>query len=113
MPDNLKRKLPTIRKGPSPKWEVPLRWDGIRRDNLSNTSIEISIWNQEIFRKTKLSFVRLNLGLGYFDNKPVDWMDATEQEKLAWKRFIQKPTTNHQLRLTLRPVKNEQKTFST
>lgn len=109
MPDKLKRKLPTIRKGPSPKWEIPLRWDGIRRDNLRNTSIEISIWAQERFRKTMIGFVRLNLAQGHFDNKPAKWSDATKAEKSAWEIFLQRPTQIHHFRLPLRPAIIESK----
>lgn len=104
MPDKLKRKLPTIRKGPSPKWEIPLRWDGVRRDNLRNTSIELSIWAQERFRKVMIGFIRLNLAQGHFDNKPVKWLDATKAEKSAWEIFLQRPTQVHQFRLPLRPA---------
>ena len=109
MPDNLKRKLPMIRKGPAPKWEIPLRWDGVRRDNLPNTSIEISIWSQERFRKFKIAFVRLNLARGHFHNRPVDWSDATKAEKSVWESFIQRPTLQHRFRLPLRPVKYDSK----
>ena len=109
MPDKLKRKLPTIRKGPSPKWEIPLRWDGVRRDNLRNTSIELSIWAQERFRKVMVGFIRLNLAQGHFDNKPVKWLDATKAEKSAWEIFLQRPTQVHQFRLPLRPATIETK----
>jgi hypothetical protein len=104
MPDKLKRKLPIIRKGPSPKWEVPIRWDGVRRDHLKNCSIEISIWSQERFRKIMIGFIRLNLAQGHFDNKPVKWLDATKAEKSAWQVFLDRPTKVHQFRLPLRPA---------
>jgi hypothetical protein len=109
MPDKIKRKLPALRKGPSPKWEVPLRWEGIRVDNLNNTSIEISIWCQERFRTIMIGFVRLNLSQGHFDNKPVDWLDATKAEKSAWETFIRKPTQTQYFRLPLRPAAIEKK----
>ncbi|CAF0804139.1 unnamed protein product [Rotaria sp. Silwood1] len=109
MPDNVKRKIPAIRKGPTPKWEIPLRWDGVRRDNLENTSIEISIWSQERFRKAMIGFVRLNLARGHFDNKPVKWSDATKAEKSAWETFLRQPTAVHYFRLPLRPATVEKK----
>ncbi len=109
MPDNVKRKLPNIRKGPAPKWELPLRWEGVRRDNLKNTSIEISIWCQERFRKIMLGFVRLNLAQGHFNNKSVKWLDATNAEKSAWETFLKKPSQIHQFRLPLRPALIEHK----
>jgi hypothetical protein len=109
MPDKVKRKISTVRKGPTPKWEVPLRWDGVRRDNLKNTSVEISIWCQEHFRKFMFGFVRLNLAQGHFDNKPVAWSDSTKAEKEAWKQFIQDPTRVHHFHLPLRPATAENK----
>ncbi|UJR25687.1 hypothetical protein I4U23_007038 [Adineta vaga] len=109
MPDKVKRKIPNLRKGPTPKWEIPLRWEGIRRDNLKNTSIEISIWIQERFRKFMFGFVRLNLAQGHFDNKPVTWSDSTKAEKVAWQKFIQEPTRVHHFQLPLRPATIEHK----
>ncbi|CAF3690036.1 unnamed protein product [Rotaria sordida] len=109
MPDHVKRKLPAIRKGPTPKWEIPIRWDGVRRNNLENSSVEISIWSQERFRKTMVGFVRLNLARGHFDNKPVKWSDATKAEKSAWETFLRRPTETHHFRLPLRPATVEDK----
>ncbi|CAF1316322.1 unnamed protein product [Rotaria magnacalcarata] len=103
MPDKVKKKIAGTRKGPAPKWDVPLRWDGVRCDNLENTSIEISVWCQESFRKTMFGFVRLNLSTGHFSNKPVEWLDATRFEKAAWERFIARPTMPHTITLPLRP----------
>ncbi|CAF0930103.1 unnamed protein product [Adineta steineri] len=104
MPDKIKRKMPTTRKGPTPNWELPLRWDGVRRDNLKNTSIEISIWCQERFKKFMFGFIRLNLSQGHFDNKPVTWLDATKAEKVAWETFTNYPTRVHGFKLPLRPA---------
>ncbi|CAF3354124.1 unnamed protein product [Rotaria socialis] len=103
MPDKIKKKIPGTRKGPTPKWDVPLRWDGVRLDNLENSSIEISVWCQESFRKHMFGFVRLNLSAGHFANKAVDWLDATKFEKTAWERFIDRPTILHTITLPLRP----------
>ncbi|CAF0760696.1 unnamed protein product [Adineta ricciae] len=109
MPDKVKRKMPNLRKGPTPKWEIPLRWEGIRRDNLKNISIEISIWIQERFRKFMFGFVRLNLAQGHFDGKPVTWSDSTKAEKTVWQKFIQDPTRVHHFQLPLRPAITENK----
>jgi hypothetical protein len=109
MPDKIKHKLPTVRKGPSPKWDIPLRWENIRRDNLKDTSIEISIWSQERFRKTMIGLIRLNLSLEHSDNKSVKWFDATQAEKSVWEMFLQKPTKVHHCRLPLRQATTEHK----
>ena len=81
MPDKMKRKLVITRKGPSPKWDIPLRWENISRNNLKNISMEISLWRQERFRKTMISFVRLNSSQGHFDNKLIKSLNTTEAEK--------------------------------
>jgi hypothetical protein len=109
MPGYIKRKLPNIRKGPAPRWEIPLRWEGIRRDNLKNTSIEVSIWSQERLRKVNIGFVRLNIAQGHFDNKPAKWLDSTTAEKAYWEAFLRKPTQIHHVKLPLRPPPIEKK----
>ncbi|CAF2636795.1 unnamed protein product [Rotaria sp. Silwood2] len=109
MPDKIKRKLVITRKGPSPKWDIPLRWENIPRSNLKNISIEISLWRQERFRKTMISFIRLNSSQGNFDNKLLKSLDTTEEEKSAWELFLQQPTSIHHIRLPLRSATNEHK----
>jgi hypothetical protein len=109
MPDKIKRKLPVTRKGPSPKWDIPLRWENISRENLKNTSIEISIWHQERFRKSMIGFIRLNSIQGRPGTRPVKAVEVTPAEKSAWEKFQQQPTKIHKFRLPLRPAINEQK----
>ncbi|CAF1304997.1 unnamed protein product [Adineta steineri] len=107
MPDKTKRKLPTVRRGPFPKWDVPLRWESIRRSNLRNMSIEISIWCQERFRKNMIGSIKLNSSQGQIDDKPVKWLEATKAEKTAWELFLKDPTKIHHCRLPLRPATND------
>ncbi|CAF0847318.1 unnamed protein product [Rotaria sp. Silwood1] len=109
MPDKIKRKLVITRKGPSPKWDIPLRWENISRSNLKNISIEISLWRQERFRKVMISFIRLNSSQGQFDNKLIKSLNTTEEEKSAWELFLQQPTSIHHIRLPLRPATTEHK----
>ncbi|CAF1178178.1 unnamed protein product [Rotaria sordida] len=109
IPDKMKRKLVITRKGPSPKWDIPLRWENISRNNLKNISMEISLWRQERFRKTMISFVRLNSSQGHFDDKLIKSLNTTEAEKSAWELFLQKPTSIHHIRLPLRSATNEHK----
>jgi hypothetical protein len=109
MPDKIKRKLPTTRKGPSPKWDIPLRWEDVRRKNLKNTSIEISIWCQERFRKTMIGSIRLNSARGHLDSREVKSLVATTKEKAAWDLFQKNPTKPHHVELPLRPAITENK----
>lgn len=102
MPDNNKRKLPTTRKGPSPKWDIPLRWEGIRRKDLPKTSLEISIWSQERFKKTMLGYVRLNLTRTPQDSREMKALAATQGEKEKWEEFQKNPTRVIQIDLPLR-----------
>jgi len=92
----LKKKIPTTRKGPSPKWDIPLRWENINRDDFKTITIEISLWNQERFRKTMIGFVRLNSAKARMDKKTANVLGTTAGEKAAWELFQQKPTkTRH------------------
>lgn len=109
MPEKIKRKLPTISKGPSPKWDIPLRWENIRRENLKNTSLEISIWNQERFRKTMIGFVRLNTIRRRPKDTPMTMLEVTADEWSAWENFQQKTSKIHQFRLPLRTTTNVRK----
>ncbi|CAF4686844.1 unnamed protein product [Rotaria socialis] len=106
MPGVIKRKLAISRKGPSPKWDIPLRWENLSRNNLKNISIEISLWRQERFRKTMMSFVRLTATHVQFDDKFSKSFDSTDAEKFAWDLFLQKPTQTHHIQLPLRPATN-------
>lgn len=109
MPEKIKRKLPIVSKGPSPKWDIPLRWENIRRENLKNISLEISIWNQERFRKTMIGFVRLNAIRRRPKDIPLAMLEVTTDEWSAWENFQYKPTKIHQYRLPLRTTTNERK----
>jgi hypothetical protein len=109
MPDKIKKKLPITRKGPSPKWDIPLRWENIRLDDLPNTSLEISIWNQERFRKTMIGYVRLNSARGRSDKPAVKLLHPTPAEISAWNLFQQNPSKIHKIQLPLRPAIIEHK----
>ena len=109
MPNKIKRKLPIIRKGPSPKWDIPLRWENIRRNDLKKLSLEISIWNQELFRKTMISFVRLNSLPEYSDKIKAKIYDVTTAERSAWGLFQHDPVRIHHVQLPLRPAINDNK----
>lgn len=107
MPGNVKRKLAIARKGQSPKWDIPLRWENISCNNLRNTSIEISLWRTEHFRKVMICFIRLNSTRVQFDDKYSRSFESTQAEKYAWELFLQKPTQTHHIQLPLRPATNE------
>lgn len=106
MPDKIKRKLAIPRRGPTPKWDIPLRWENISRKNLKNVSIEISLWRQDRFRKTMISFVRLGSSQGNSDSKSNRTLATTDAEKAAWQLFLQNPTIVHHARLPLRSATN-------
>jgi hypothetical protein len=103
MPDKIKKKLPIIRQGPSPKWDIPLRWEDIQLSDLKNTSLEISIWNQERFRKTMIGSVKLNSTRTHLESRAVKSLVASSAEKEVWEAFQKDPTRKHKVRLPLRP----------
>jgi hypothetical protein len=109
MPDKIKRKLPTASKGPSPKWDIPLRWESVRLKDLENISMEISIWSQERFRKTMIGYVRLNSARKHLDSREVKFLVATQKEKSYWEAFQEYPTRIHRVKLPLRSATNEYK----
>jgi hypothetical protein len=107
MPDKIKRKLPTVRRGPSPKWDIPLRWENIRRKNLPNTSLEISIWCQERFRKTMVGSVQLSSASSHNADRSAKGSDLGQAEKSAWEAFLKDPTKIHRCQLPLRAAAEE------
>jgi hypothetical protein len=109
MPDKHKRKLPVSRKGPSPKWDIPLRWEDVSLENLKTTSLEISIWHQERFRKFMIGFVRLNSIQGRPGARTPKAVEATPAERTAWEKFERHPNIVHKVRLPLRPPLVEEK----
>ncbi|CAF1403801.1 unnamed protein product [Adineta ricciae] len=102
MPDKLKRKLPTVRKGPNPKWDIPLRWENVRRKNLPSMSLEISIWCQERFRKPMIGSIQLRSTSTPSDSKVAKGSGTLKTEISAWETFLKDPTTVHHCRLPLR-----------
>ena len=102
MPDKVKKKLPIVQRGPSPKWDIPLRWENIHLKDIRNTSMQISIWTLERFRKTMIGFVNLNLTRGHLDSRDVKLLNATEPEKTVWNAFLNEPTKMHRIPLQLR-----------
>jgi len=109
MPDKIKKKLPITRQGPSPKWDIPLRWEDIQLSDLKNASLEISIWNQERFRKTMIGSVRLNSTRGHLESRAVKTLISSAAEKAVWESFQRDPTRVHKVRLPLRPAPIERK----
>ena len=107
MPGKLKRKLPTVRKGPTPKWDIPLRWENIRRKDLPNTSLEISIWCQERFRKPMIGSIQLHSTSAPSDSKVAKGSSTLKTEISVWETFLKDPTTVHHCRLPLRSTTQE------
>ncbi|CAF4530687.1 unnamed protein product, partial [Didymodactylos carnosus] len=40
LPEKIKRKVSILRKGPNPKWEIPLRYEGTAVSHLHEQSLE-------------------------------------------------------------------------
>lgn len=104
LPDKSKRKIQAVRKGPSPKWDIPLRWENIRRENLKTLSLEISIWSQERFRKTSVGYIQLNVIPTKRRPETEKFFNITIDEQTIWKTFCENPWQIHRVRLPLRLV---------
>lgn len=67
---------------------------------LMDCSLEVSIWDYEKNSGSHfLGGVRMNLGSGYYQGNPCDWMDALDKELYIWKKMIKNP--GHSIKDTL------------
>lgn len=106
MPDKSKRKIPAVCKSPSPKWDIPLRWENIRRENLKTLSLEISIWSQERFRKNSIGYVQLNVIPTKRRPETMKFFNVTKPESAVWQAFCENPLQMHRVQLPLRLVRD-------
>ena len=102
LPDKIKRKLSTRRRGLSPSWDGSLCWEQMHRGNLPSVSLEISIWSRERFRQVMIGYVRLSLSADETDSKSVRWFDKTSGEQAIWEAFVEEPTKRYHCQLPLR-----------
>ncbi|KAK9506406.1 hypothetical protein O3M35_008357 [Rhynocoris fuscipes] len=100
-----KQKAPVIRRTCNPAWHHTFTYHNISLDELSERSLELTIWDHDRLASNEfLGGVRLNMGTGKHQGKPVDWMDANGNEVTLWQRMIEKPNFWVESCLSLRPT---------
>lgn len=99
-----KQKTPVVRKCCSPAWNHTFTYQGLTLEDLSSRSLELTIWDHDRLASNEfLGGVRLNLGTGKHNGKPVDWMDASGKETTLWQRMLERPNLWVESCLSLRP----------
>jgi hypothetical protein len=64
-----KQKTPVCRKTICPRWEQTLRWDDLTLTDLTNSSLELTVWDHDRLpgrHSECLGGARFNLGTGSF-----------------------------------------------
>jgi len=63
----------------------------VNQQELKERALELNIWNHDrLATKDLLGGVRLNLGTGLCQGKPVEWMDATGKEVTLWQNVVER-----------------------
>ncbi|XP_053209779.1 LOW QUALITY PROTEIN: uncharacterized protein LOC128393612 [Panonychus citri] len=92
LPDKTKKlKTPVIKKTVNPRWNHTFEVSDITTNDLQTRCLELTIWDYDKLTSNDfLGGVRLSLGQGIYEGKPVDWLDSTEQETTLWKQLLDK-----------------------
>ncbi|XP_025198510.1 uncharacterized protein LOC112596897 [Melanaphis sacchari] len=99
-----KQKTNVVRKTCNPSWNQTLTYRDVSPDELAERSLELTVWDHDRLGSNEfLGGVRLSLGSGMCDGKPVEWMDSNEKETALWQRMLDRPNFWVEGCLTLRP----------
>ncbi|KAK3770837.1 hypothetical protein RRG08_036438 [Elysia crispata] len=87
-----KQKTPVMKKTTNPQWNHTLVFPGADISVLADHGLELTIWDHEALGSNDfLGGVRLNLGSGMCQGRPVEWMDARGEEVDAWQAMMDQP----------------------
>ncbi|XP_059154640.1 synaptotagmin-like protein 5 isoform X2 [Physella acuta] len=104
-----KQKTPVIKKTTNPQWNHILVFEGVDQSQLQQHGLELTVWDHEKLSSNDfLGGVRLNLGQGTHQGKPVDWMDAKGEEIEAWQSMLERPNEWIDAQLPLRASMGKQ-----
>uniref|UniRef100_A0A0B7B589 C2 domain-containing protein n=1 Tax=Arion vulgaris TaxID=1028688 RepID=A0A0B7B589_9EUPU len=104
-----KQKTQIIKKTTNPVWQHILVFEGIDQSLLYEYGLELTVWDHEKLSSNDfLGGVRLNLGQGFYQGKPVDWMDARGEEIESWQTMIDHPNEWVDAELPLRASMGKQ-----
>ncbi|XP_015788448.1 uncharacterized protein LOC107365455 isoform X2 [Tetranychus urticae] len=90
LPDKSKKhKTPVIKKTINPRWNHTFEFDDVTTNGLKDRCLELTVWDYDKLTSNDfLGGVRLSLGQGVYDGKPVDWLDSSEEEMMLWKQML-------------------------
>jgi len=88
----VKQKTSVCRKTTSPRWEAALSWDDLTPNELSERSLELTVWDHDrIGHNEMLGGVRFNLGTGKYQGRRCLWMDSSGKELNLWQQMLERP----------------------
>ncbi|XP_046438742.1 uncharacterized protein LOC124190211 isoform X4 [Daphnia pulex] len=86
-----KHKTSICRRTSNPVWNCTFIFDDVAHQELKERALELDIWNHDrLATKEFLGGLRLNLGTGLFQGKPVEWMDASGKEVTLWQSVVER-----------------------
>nr|CAB3243795.1 synaptotagmin-like protein 2 [Phallusia mammillata] len=86
-----KQKTPLANGGSQVGFDHQFVFTGVRKNELYNRSVELTVYQREKFGHKLIGGVRLGTGTGISFEKPVQWMDSRNEEVDLWQRMIQAP----------------------
>ncbi|XP_062869897.1 synaptotagmin-like protein 2 [Trichomycterus rosablanca] len=84
-----RQKTRVVKKTTNPEFNHTMVFDGIRPEDLSETSVELTVWDHDRLSNHFIGGTRLSLGTGKSRGTKVNWMDSNSSEAELWKRMIE------------------------
>jgi len=101
----MKQKTSVCRKTTSPRWEAALSWEDLTQLELSERSLELTVWDHDrIGHNEMLGGVRFNLGTGKYQGRRCLWMDSSGKELNLWQQMLERPNFWVEGSVLLRPA---------
>lgn len=105
-----KQKTAVIKKDCNPVWNHTFVFEDVTLAELRERCLDLTVWDYEKLASNDfLGGVRLNLGTGLSQGKPVDWMDARGEEMSMWQAMLDRPNVWIDGALILRPNMDKRK----
>ncbi|CAB4070207.1 SYTL [Lepeophtheirus salmonis] len=84
----LKQKTTICRRTNKPKWEQTISWDDVTLAELSDRSLEITVWDHDrLGHNEMIGGLRFNNGSGKHQHRFVNWMDSSGKEVTLWQQI--------------------------
>ncbi|XP_071747150.1 uncharacterized protein [Lepeophtheirus salmonis] len=88
----LKQKTTICRRTNKPKWEQTISWDDVTLAELSDRSLEITVWDHDrLGHNEMIGGLRFNNGSGKHQHRFVNWMDSSGKEVTLWQQMLERP----------------------